>query len=61
MISRTLFHPMMPLRIVSMRLPLKGRKYQGCYDLKTHMPFEEYVRLYEETKEKFAGMGIHFK
>jgi hypothetical protein len=61
MISRTLFHPMMLLRIVSMRLPLKGRKYQRCYDLKTRMPFEEYVWLYEAIKEKLAGMGIHFK
>ena len=40
--------------------PPSGSRYQECYDTETGKPGEEYVRLYEETKEELAKMGIPF-
>ncbi|MBW2056438.1 MAG: monomethylamine:corrinoid methyltransferase [Deltaproteobacteria bacterium] len=37
-----------------------GKRYQECYDMGTKAPLEEYVRLYGETKEELAKMGIPF-
>lgn len=37
-----------------------GKRYQECYDLKTHKPLEDYTRLYDDVKEELVKMGIPF-
>ncbi len=35
-----------------------GKRYQECYDLKTHKPLEDYTRLYDDVKKEVAKMGM---
>jgi methylamine--corrinoid protein Co-methyltransferase len=39
----------------------RGKPYPECYDLQTHKPSDEYVRLYAEAREELAQMGIPFR
>ena len=38
-----------------------GSIYQECFDMTTGKPSDEYLRLYDEVVEEFAGMGIPFE
>lgn len=38
-----------------------GDRYQDCYDVTTGKPSEDTVRLYNESKEELAKMGIPFE
>jgi methylamine--corrinoid protein Co-methyltransferase len=37
-----------------------GKRYQECYDPKTGVPSDDYLRLYEETKNELTSLGIPF-
>ena len=35
-----------------------GKNFTGCYDLESLEPSDEYVRLYEEGKERWGRIGL---
>lgn len=37
-----------------------GKRYQECYDPKTGKPSDDYLRLYEESKNELTSLGIPF-
>jgi hypothetical protein len=41
--------------------PPPASRYPECYDVVTGKPGEDYLRLYGETKDELAGMGIPFE
>jgi methylamine--corrinoid protein Co-methyltransferase len=37
-----------------------GKRFDECYDLKRVQPTQEYLNLYERSKEKLIGVGLDY-
>jgi methylamine--corrinoid protein Co-methyltransferase len=38
----------------------KGKRFDECYDLETVRPTQEYLDIYDKTKEKLTGFGLEY-